>query len=342
MQPKTPHLRSTRLENLNLEPDGATLDLDGRTVNLTGDAGAPSMAALHAFHQSALADYRARPAKSSPPGWFSRLRSWLGGFFAKPNSAQAPWQSAAEPGLPRPSPAPDGAKTGSAPRQGRSEAGLSDPNSPRMQAAFADKEGVHLLWRLSDQKAPSSEVEFTCRLDSEVADKLQDCYGHLGKLGYKVTGLELLRAQPEKSVSIAKSPEAHLPPGGVEKQPSVAREKKERTMVLEVSRASTQEPVKESAPVLAAPGRILAALRAGMDSDRPAEERLTFLRGTLGKNGLKIVEVGFGEGKEHAPSRWEDASQWLARQAEPETPAKRERVAPVAEAPKNFNLLPEP
>jgi hypothetical protein len=112
--------------------------------------------------------------------------------------------------------------------------------------------------------------------------------------------------------------------------------------VTEISHAPSQETAKEPAPLLAAPGRILTALRAGMDPARPAEERLTYLRGTLGKNGLKIVEVGLGEGKDHAPSRWEDASQWLARQAEPEAPAKRERLAAAEVGPKHAHPVPEP
>ena len=67
MKPNNPHLHTTRLENVDLTSGGARFDLDGRAINLTGEAGAPSVAALRSFYQSALADYHARPAQAAPP-----------------------------------------------------------------------------------------------------------------------------------------------------------------------------------------------------------------------------------------------------------------------------------
>ena len=81
--------------------------------------------------------------------------------------------------------------------------------------------------------------------------------------------------------------------------------------------------------MLAAPERLLVALRSGTDAAVPAEERLTCLRGTLGRGGLRITEVGFGGGKEQAPLRWEEAGVWLARQAEAQPLPKREVVAEI-------------
>jgi len=218
---------------------------------------------------------------------------------------------------------------------------------PQLRATFADKDGVHLIWQPAARPEAGAEVEFTCRLDSEVADKLQDCYGQLAKLGYKVAGLELLR---ERAVRVGATPgksgDGILPPAHDEtrrdaasmlpdptpsepasslpdptslkpSEPRAARAPREKrpTVALEVSVGPAKEAGKGA--VLVAPDPLLLrTLRAGADPAQPAEERLTFLRGTLGKNGLKIVEVGLGEGKDHAPARWEDAAKWLERQAE--------------------------
>jgi len=94
--------------------------------------------------------------------------------------------------------------------------------------------------------------------------------------------------------------------------------------------------------MLAAPERLMRALQTAADPERPAGERLTFLRCSLGKEGLKIVDVGLGEGKEHGPARWEDAAKWLAGQPEPESPVKRKRPAPEAIAPVSRAACPEP
>ena len=54
----------------------------------------------------------------------------------------------------------------------------------------------------------------TSSLDSQLAQRLQDCYGHLAELGYKVAGLELVRPQaspaagPEPEVAKSASPVA--------------------------------------------------------------------------------------------------------------------------------------
>jgi len=378
MKPNHPHLSTTRLENVNLAAGEARFDLDGRPVNLTGDASAPSVAALHAFHQSALADYRTHRPQASSPGLFSRFKSWLGGIFGKSSS---PEMSPASDKVDATLVTADALKVDAISRSRSSMATRQDPSSlrsaetsaastfkspsasptpdlsrhshataePNLHAAFADKEGVHLIWQPSAKKEPQSEVEFTCRLDSEVAGKLQDCYGQLAKLGYKVAGLEVLR-EPEASVRGLKVDAAlvtaersaagscRVPNEGRDLDPSSPAEAgsaatriastfkasaappahaRERppTMVMSVSAGPAKETAKGN--VLIAPDPLLLrALRAGADPAQPAEERLTFLRGTLGKNGLKITDVGLGEGKEHAPARWENATKWLEHQAE--------------------------
>jgi hypothetical protein len=106
-----------------------------------------------------------------------------------------------------------------------------------------------------------------------------------------------------------------------------APREKRPTVALEVSAGPAKEGGKGA--VLVAPDPLLLrTLRAGADPALPAEERLTFLRGTLGKNGLKIVEVGLGEGKDHAPARWEDAAKWLERQAEKNAAPEARAVEP--------------
>ena len=329
--PASSPLRSSRLENVRLEPGQATLDLDGKPVTIGAESAAPSLTALRSFCDSARADLRSRPGMEDRPGWFGRLRTWIGGLFGRGRP---------EIGEGRPSP-PDRAVGGEPPHRPARRPAASEPGpqaepsgrrptrDPRLQSVFADKEGVHLTWQTSAPNEPHTDAAFTCRLDSEVADKLQDCFGQLGKLGYKVTGLELLRAAPEKAAQ-AEAPVAPIVPVApvVEgaSHPRKAPHKEEKGLTLEISTGPVPEGGKDR-PVLAAPEKLLAALRGGTDAALPAEERLTSLRGTLGKGGLKITEVGFGGGKEQQPVRWEGAGQWLARQARPQPTPQKELVA---------------
>ncbi len=66
----------------------------------------------------------------------------------------------------------------------------------------------------------------------------------------------------------------------------------------------------EKPEVLIAPERVLRALHAAADSSRPLAERMTYLRCCRGEKGLRIVAVGFGEGDQRTPNRWEDAKKW--------------------------------
>jgi hypothetical protein len=100
----------------------------------------------------------------------------------------------------------------------KSQAGKPDalrPNgtAPVLHVIFADQDGVHVIWQLAatkrdpgsksrdraEPKASQPRLELTYSLDSSMAQRLQDCYGQLAQLGYKITGLEAVRAAPEKS-----------------------------------------------------------------------------------------------------------------------------------------------
>jgi len=86
---------------------------------------------------------------------------------------------------------------------------------PALAVVFADQEGVHVIWQLAPAKADSarnvpertgakantSRLELTYSLDSALAQRLQDCYGQLAQLGYKIAGLDAVRATPEKSAA---------------------------------------------------------------------------------------------------------------------------------------------
>lgn len=133
-------------------------------------------------------------------------------------------------------------------------------------------------------------MTITCALDSEVAKRLQDCYGQLVKLGHPVTGFEGLAPSPRTA------------------KPAV---------VMDVAHTPAKGAIRETR-VLKGPDTLMTALRAGTDPARDAGERLTHLRGTLGKTGLRIAEVGLGEGNSGGPARWEAVARWMAREAEPQ------------------------
>jgi hypothetical protein len=107
--------------------------------------------------------------------------------------------------------------------------------------------------------------------------------------------------------------------------------------VLEEPNRALVSPVgnAENAQILVAPEKVLRALRSAAEPGRPAEERLTYLRCAQGKGGLKLVEVGVGEGKDRGPAQWEDLARWLPRQeVETASEAKRMRPAPESPAPR--------
>jgi hypothetical protein len=214
MNPTHPNLHSTRLENLRIEPYGARFDLDGTTVQIRGDSRTPLVGALQALHRAALDEYQARRPEPKP-GWFSRLKSWIGRVFgAGPEeggrgAVAAHLKSAAAPEPARPRPI---AETQPLATPAGASPALKSRSDPILRAVFADKDGVHMIWQPAPGKSKPREVAMTSSLDSQLAQRLQDCYGHLAELGYKVAGLELVRPAGKDASKPEAAPErAPLP-----------------------------------------------------------------------------------------------------------------------------------
>jgi hypothetical protein len=245
--------RSTRLENLSLDSQGAAFALDGRPVRLNADGYGAPVASMQELYHHALADYYQRSAElsrqaaESRPPLLSRLLSWVGRCFER--LVPGPRSAAIFPPLPPPAnrevaaPSPR-SESGLTP--GRRESPLISPTPPRiigpragphpdpvapptitppppassrrtvppvLQVIFADQEGVHVIWQLAagkqgptpqgrnptDPKAEPPKLEFTYNLESSMARRLQDCYGQLAQLGYKIAGLEAIRTSPDKT-----------------------------------------------------------------------------------------------------------------------------------------------
>ncbi len=236
MPPPPSPLESTRLENLSLDPQGAAFDLAGRPVRLNAQGYASPVASMREFYQHALADYYQRSAELSRqaaahrPPLLRRMLSWVGRVFDRlmpgPRSGAVP---GGPPALPIPAP-PNGSESA---RMGRETspapgaAALASPGkdpgqkpgagihgpAPLLQVVFADQNGVHVIWHLpsakampnakdrgpADSKTTPPRLELTYGLDSAMAQRLQDCYGQLAQLGYRIAGLDAVRAAPEKS-----------------------------------------------------------------------------------------------------------------------------------------------
>ena len=234
---------STRLGNMVFSPAGVSLEVEGQPVWIRKENDGPSVAALQGFYRAALGDYHARQAVAAKPGWITRLRHWFGRMLGRPGpaesepridprpvavppaSADAPEGRRGRPG-PAPHPGPPGAGYGQTP-----PASVS-PAEPFLRAVFADPGGVHLVWQRTNSRQQPEEAEIICPLDSRVAESLQDCYGHLARLGYKVIGLDLRPlGGPEagrEAAAPARSPSA----------PAVAgrqAEAKEQTIVMRLN-----------------------------------------------------------------------------------------------------------
>jgi hypothetical protein len=113
---------------------------------------------------------------------------------------------------------PDLASSKASPKRIETPKPASDgrvPTAPVLHLVFADKDGVHVIWQLTLTKtelkpaastqdgssASKSELKLTYSLDSLVAQRLQDCYGQLTQLGYKIADLDSVRAEPGKIAS---------------------------------------------------------------------------------------------------------------------------------------------
>jgi hypothetical protein len=265
MTPQRPPA-TTRLEFLAVGEKRAVLAIDGKQEAVEG----PALAALQSLQRSALAELAAREATPrEAPGWFSRVANWISGLFR-------PSQGRPGPAAP---PVVEGRKV---------EAGKAEP---QLQSIFADKDGVHLTLH-TEKGREAKPVTITCALDSEVAQRLQDCYGQLAKLGHPVAGFEILSPKPEARAA-------------------------KPALVMDVGHPAPKGAIRETR-ILKGPDTLMTALRSGADPTRETGERLTHLRGSLGKTGLQIAEVGLGEGPSGGPARWEAVAKWIAREAEPQ------------------------
>lgn len=360
---RPPPSQCTRLEHLAFDRDGVNFDLDGRPVRLSRETAAPAFAALHAFYQSALADYEAHVRSSARPGWFSRLRTWLarliGGDGPKAQEAafpasRVPCPPGTEPrgepfgsgsrvpaqpraaAVPRASPAPAAeAFPAAQPR----EAAPRKPQGPLLRAVFAEPGGVRLVWQPQDSRAPGGEIERTHPLDSQLARRLGDCYDHLDRLGYRIVGLDLLKAVPTEPEKTAAAGPAARAPASPAVEPAAPIGKQDSLIVARLLPDDSDQPNRalvrrvgeaDATDILVAPEKVLRTLRAAADPARPAEERLTYLRCAPAKSGVRVAEVGVGESGEDGPARWEELAPWLARQ-QPQAAPRKPR--PAAEPP---------
>ena len=365
---RPPPSQCTRLEHLAFDRDGVNFDLDGRFVRLSRETAAPAFAALQAFHQSALADYEAHARSSARPGWFSRLRTWLARLIggdgpkapeAAPPVPRVPGPPGAEPRS-EPSASGPGSRISTQPPAGAAAhrasvapaAEVPEAASPRektfgarraplLRAVFAEPGGVRLIWQPQGSRSPAGEIERIHPLDSELARRLGDCYDQLDRLGYRIVGLDLLKAVPPDQPVIAAAAPAARAPSPQATGPAAPNRKEDPSMVARLLPDDSDQPNRalvrrvgeaEAADILVAPEKVLRALRAAADPARPAEERLTFLRCAPAKSGVRVAEVGLGKGGEDGPARWEGLAPWLARQQPQASPGK---PRPAAEPPPN-------
>jgi hypothetical protein len=244
------------------------------------------VASLQEFYHQALADFYQRSAEitrqqAARPPLLGRLLSWIGGLFGRGPSPMpgATDPRPAPPVIPLPptraSPEParraaealSAFKSPEADRGAKPGLNASGALPPLLQVVFADREGVHVIWQLTPAqpeaaaanrdpagaKAATPRLELTYRLDSTLAHKLQDCYGQLTQLGYKVAGLEAVRTAPEKTAS-GKKPPRVAPAAASPAAPSAVAEKP----MAEIPKAtepktSPRKPRPEAAPTRTEP-----------------------------------------------------------------------------------------
>jgi hypothetical protein len=245
---------------------------------------------------------------------------------------------------PVPAPSPDPQVPVSQP-QARGPAAADEPF---LRAAFADQGGVHLIWQRTNSRQQLEETESVCPLDSRVADRLQDCYGHLARLGYKVIGLDL---RPIGAPDAGKDAATPARTAVVPAVPGKLADARDHAIVMRLMPEIPEQPNRalvspvdsiENTQILVAPERLLRSLRAAADPSRPSEDRLTYLRCAMGRGGLKVVDVGLGEGKGNSPGRWAEVAEWSAEQADKAPASRKPQPVPVTTqaAEPELNLSP--
>jgi hypothetical protein len=243
-----PSPTTTRLERIGFGSAGADFGLDGRPVQLRSDAHAGPLATFRDFYAPALADYYVRAASLRPPSLLGRLRSWIGGLFGRRAEvyapAPAPAAVATVPAPPQPQPQQ---QTPVQPARQPTAAAAPAPGSgsPVLHLVFADRDGVHLTWESArpGPDAAQARLVLTYPLDSALARRLQDCYGELSKLGYKVADLGVLRPEAAKRPA---APEPEEGPGP--EKPAEPRARRPRATVSQLPL-----PVPAQAPEPQAP-----------------------------------------------------------------------------------------
>jgi hypothetical protein len=229
------------LEHLRVEDTEARFLLDGREVQIKGDAYTPCLQAMRMLYEEAWKEIEAhQSAAYGRPTVLSRIgalgKRLLQGFGSKRTFFRP---AAAEPQSPLP-----GNPTGLVPSQlpggifqiarGQPTTGGSGLGSPMIDAIFADRMGVRVVWHrpyngAADilRKEPDSLTALTFPLDSQIARRLQTCYAELAKLGYKPVSLDALGGKAgmnkdeayrerEESVSSAVRPRENQARSGAE------------------------------------------------------------------------------------------------------------------------------
>jgi hypothetical protein len=237
-----------------------------------------------------------RQAAASRPPLLRRMLSWIGRIFERitPGLPSGPAPvgppplllamppvnpaTAAQSGKESPSPA---GVAGPAPlispgigQIQKPEAKRSGPPPPLLRVVFADRNGVHVIWHLpsakndanpnargsSDPKSLPPRLELTYGLDSAMAQRLQDCYGQLAQLGYKIAGLDVIRADPEKPARektairpVATAAPIEPKPVAAEKQTGEGPQPSEPAPAPRKARARTETRIAPPDPARAAP-----------------------------------------------------------------------------------------
>ena len=210
--------RSSLLENLRIDRDGAKFALDAREVRIPGDVSSPSVYAFNSLFVEAYAAYAAHQRRQD-----AGLVAWLGFWFGRVFRDLGPADDhtglidvrVGRPYLGAPAAAQLAPGGGSGePKAGQNGGRAAPPTAGVIQAVYADKEGVHVFWHqpadgkesASGAKRGVQTTELVFALNSEIARRLQRCYDELEKLGYKTIGLDGLSAAAVQPVQMGEDP----------------------------------------------------------------------------------------------------------------------------------------
>jgi hypothetical protein len=326
MKPSHTNPESTRLEDLRISNAGISLNVQGQSVWIKNDSDSASIQALRSLYDVALKCSIKQTHEKNLNSWYKKLSTWIGGFFDKQKSEGFELSTDSTENTEKKLKAKASDKNTKVVHPVLH----ADPSEIHMKAIYADKDGIHISWSKSEPGKTDLIEETLHPLDSELASVLNNCYTHLGRLGYTVIGIDMKPAvttSKNKDVETKLSTEDTTKPVTPKPMPIITDHQTLKTIVVRPHPMRPEDPNRlyispvdnqENTLAITISERLLKSIRESTHSDINLEERVTLLRCSPYKGTYKVIAIGEGLDEKQNALKWTEASRWNESKVKPE------------------------